>query len=228
MDVKCGWFVKRRFNIGKDEKEGCEKEVGDKCFFKTLFTRMRYGKMICGSIFSFRVHKRTVLQLAKKAKIKVIDSFQMNANDFKDNGRTSILRMDTNSTLIIKNFSFMYGADVIVFDGAVLELGENSFINSDCKIRCHKKIQIGDNCAISHNVTIMDGDGHSINGLTDDKPVMIGNRVWIGTRVTVLKGVHIGDGAIIAAGSVVTTDVPPKCMYAGIPAKLIKTGVNWK
>lgn len=61
-----------------------------------------------------------------------------------------------------------------------------------------------------------------------EQPVEIGNNVWIGVGATILKGVTIGDGAIIAAGSVVTKDIPARCLAAGVPAKVIKTDVEWE
>ena len=56
----------------------------------------------------------------------------------------------------------------------------------------------------------------------------IGNKVWIATNALILPGVSIGDGAIVAAGAVVTKDVPAKCMVAGVPARVIKSNVEWK
>ena len=115
-----------------------------------------------------------------------------------------------------------------MFKGAYLKLGKNSFINSGCKLRCHKEITIGDNCAISHDFTVMDSDAHALNGSRNTNPVHIGNHVWIGTRVTILNGVTIGDGAVIAAGALVTQDVPAGCLAGGIPAKVIKENVEWE
>lgn len=150
-------------------------------------------------------------------------------NRMGKNGRSSILRMDKESILqVYGDFSFFYGADIILFEGAKLELGKDSYINSDCKIRCRKNIIIGESCAISHDFTIMDSDFHKISGKDVSESVIIGNHVWTGTRVTVLKGVTIGDGCIIAAGSVVTKDIPPRCMAAGIPARVIKEDVIWE
>lgn len=145
-----------------------------------------------------------------------------------NNGRNVLLRMDEGSKLnVTGNARFFYGSDIILFKGATLEIG-NSFINSDCKIRCHESIMIGDDCAISHDFTVMDSDAHELNGDRSAKPVKIGDHVWIGTRVTVLKGVTIGDGAVIAAGSLVTTDVPSRTLVGGVPAKVLKEQVEWK
>lgn len=68
---------------------------------------------------------------------------------------------------------------------------------------------------------------HFLDMQKKTKPVKIGNHVWIGTRVTILKGVNIGDGAVIAAGSVITKDIPAGSLAAGVPAKIIRDKVIW-
>ncbi len=169
------------------------------------------------------------LKLNKSSVLKLGGNLVLGDNSLGKNNRSSILRMDDGTELITEgSFSFYYGADIILFKGAKLKLGKGGFINSDCKIRCHESITIGDYCAISHDFTIMDSDAHKINGVKSIKPIVIGNHVWIGTRVTVLKGVNVGDGAIIAAGAVVTKDVPANTMVAGVPAKVIKENVHWE
>jgi len=60
------------------------------------------------------------------------------------------------------------------------------------------------------------------------KLIVIGNQVWIGSGARILKGVIIGDNAIIAAGSIVTRDIPANCMAAGIPARVVRTNVSWE
>lgn len=174
--------------------------------------------------------KKSNFQLAKSAKIILNGTLMFSDNDINGSIRQSNLRMDNNSLLEIKkSFSVYYGADIILFKDAKLRLG-SGFFNSNIKIRCHKKIEIGDNVAISHDVTIMDSDAHDglWDGYEKTKPIKIGNHVWIGTRVTILKGVTIGDNAIIAAGSVVTKNVPNNTIVAGVPAKVIKININWK
>lgn len=180
-------------------------------------------------IKKIKKNKDNIFQLDKSVKILIDSELNLNANNFVRNKRTSILRMDKNTELVVKGcFSFMYGADIILFNNAKLVLGDNSFINSDCKIRCHEQITIGENCAISHDFTVMDSNAHELNGNRNTKPVHIGNHVWIGTRVTILCGVTVGDGAVIAAGSLVTKDVPSGSLVGGVPAKVLKEQVIWK
>lgn len=174
-------------------------------------------------------YKRTSLILDKNSKIELGGNLYLNSKSMKNNGRSTIIRLDEKSQLIIREgFSIYYDGDIILFPGARLELG-SGFFNSNVKIRCHKQITIGNNVAISHDVTIMDSDAHRIydDNYCMTKPVFIGNNVWIGSRSLIMKGVNIGDGAIVAAGSVVTKDVPPNTLVAGVPAKILKENIKW-
>jgi acetyltransferase-like isoleucine patch superfamily enzyme len=174
--------------------------------------------------------EKSVFILHKTSKIELHGKLITNANCIFPNGRSTIVRMDERSTLkTTGNFSVFYGGDIVVFKGALLELG-NGFCNSDTKIRCKHHVKIGNGVYISHDVTIMDTDAHLMGyrDYTMTKPVVIGNNVWIGTKATILKGVTIGDGAMIGAGAVVTKSVPPYCLAAGNPAKVIKEGIEWR
>lgn len=112
---------------------------------------------------------------------------------------------------------------------AKLHIGENTNIGDRSEIHVADSIEIGKNCAISWDVCIMDTDYHKFNdNICKSKPVKIGNHVWIGCRSTILKGVTIGDGAVIAAGSVVTKDVPANTCVGGNPAKILKENIYWE
>lgn len=109
--------------------------------------------------------------------------------------------------------------------GGRLEIGNRTYINSGTSICAKQLVRIGENCAIGNYSLIMDTDFHSVEdhqlpGIS--RPVMIHDHVWIGARVTVLKGVTIGCGAVVAAGAVVTKDVPPYSVVGGVPAHLIR------
>ena len=110
------------------------------------------------------------------------------------------------ASLEVGAFTIYAGANIVVNQGAKLSLG-SGYMNNDCEIVCFDSITIGDGVAISKHTVLRDSDNHTVKDLKDNTrqhtktaPIRIGNRVWIGRNVTVLKGVTIGDGAIIAAG----------------------------
>ncbi len=124
------------------------------------------------------------------------------------------------------------GCSIWVNENAVLKLGSGS-INNNLNLSCFERIEIGDDVAIAEHVTIRDSDNHQIlqKGCIVHpvaKPVVIGNKVWIGLNATILKGVTIGDGSIVAAGSVVNKDVPCGVLVSGVPASVIKTDLTWE
>jgi len=175
-------------------------------------------------------YRKSKVILSPTSKIKIGGQLKLNYNCIKGNGRTTILRMDDLSKLYINNnFDVFYGGDIICFKNSVLEIG-NGFCNSNVKIRCTKSIKIGKDVAISHDVTIMDSDTHRViqNDYNNTEPIVIGNHVWIGSRAMILKGVKIGDGAVIAAGAIVTNDVPSHSLVAGVPARVIKNNIKWE
>ena len=124
--------------------------------------------------------------------------------------------------LICANNQFYSGVRLEIGPGAVLTIGNGTYLNRNTVIVANKSVEIGNDCRISWDVVIMDSDQHEIPGKeSGDQPVVIGADVWIGCRAIILKGVHIGRGAIVAAGSVVTKDVPPYSVVGGVPAKVI-------
>lgn len=167
------------------------------------------------------------LILAEGARVEVESHLVLGDQCIKPNGRSTVLRMDEGSSFTARGSSIYYGADILLYKGARLEMGA-SFINSDALIRVHKRVTIGDGCAISFRFVCMDGNAHAIDGRRTVEPVVIADHVWIGAGVTVLPGVHIGEGAVVAAGAVVTRDVPPACLVAGVPARVIREHVSWE
>ena len=119
------------------------------------------------------------------------------------------------------------GFSITINQGSTLTLG-HGFINDGVTIDCFSGIRIGNGVAISKNVVIRDSDTHQVCGSgPKTAPIAIGNHVWIGMGAMVLKGVTIGDGAVIAAGSVVTRDVPPATLAGGVPARILRAGIDW-
>lgn len=119
--------------------------------------------------------------------------------------------------------------NVLLAGNGSLKIGDNTAINGDTIISCYDQIKIGSDVMIAPRCYILDID-HSYKHRDlpiskqgyDTAPIKIGDGVWLGTQVVITKGVTIGEGAIVAANSVVTKDIPPYTIYGGIPAKLIK------
>jgi len=116
-----------------------------------------------------------------------------------------------------------------VFPGAVIRLGNHVGLNGTA-LTAKRRIEIGDDTMIAANVIIVDSDFHTkwpperrwtIATQEYDEEVIIGRNVWIGMNTVVLKGTRIGDNSIIGAGSVVTGAIPPNCLAAGNPARVI-------
>lgn len=110
--------------------------------------------------------------------------------------------------------------------GKNIHIGDNVFINAGCKMQDQGGLYIGDDVLIGHNVvfaTLNHDENPQTRASLHPKPIHVGNKVWIGSNSTILQGVTIGDGAIIAAGAVVTKDVPENTVVGGVPAKIIKT-----
>ncbi len=123
-----------------------------------------------------------------------------------------------------------------LYSDPVLSIGSNTNINYCVEISVRKRVEIGSHCRIAGEVKIFDNNSHSIYYKNDRRmtkedvaPVKIEDYVWIGTRSVILKGVTIGRGAVVAAGSVVTKDVPAMSIVAGNPATVVsKIGENQK
>lgn len=134
------------------------------------------------------------------------------------------------------------GSEIFCSPRATVEIGSFTSIGARSQISAALGVSIGSHCLISTDVSIRDNNSHPIDPAarrrqfdeiahrnyidmwedSDCCNVRIGNDVWIGMRAMILKGVEIGDGSIVAAGAVVTKDVPPMTMVGGNPARVIK------
>jgi acetyltransferase-like isoleucine patch superfamily enzyme len=112
---------------------------------------------------------------------------------------------------------------------ALIEIGHNTRIHGTC-IHAYDSIKIGNNCLIAANCQIFDGSGHDLclsspqdrlKTVGGAKPINIEDNVWIGANCIILPGVSIGEGSVIAAGSVVTKDIPARTVAGGNPAQVV-------
>jgi acetyltransferase-like isoleucine patch superfamily enzyme len=106
--------------------------------------------------------------------------------------------------------------------GAIIRIGNGTYLNRNTTIVAHDRVEIGKNCKIAWDVVIMDTDQHAIPQMMNtNRPVVIGDDVWIGCRAIILKGVTIGARSVIAAGSVVTRSIPAETLAGGVPARTL-------
>jgi maltose O-acetyltransferase len=123
-------------------------------------------------------------------------------------------------------FSNTVTSEMVAYTGGRIEIGDNVFVNYGTSLSAHMLIRIGNDCQIGSYVCLMDNDYHRVEDrtqLSESRPIILCDNVWLGVRVIVLKGVTIGENSVIGSGSVVTKDVPPNCVAAGLPAKVIRT-----
>ncbi|WP_326838366.1 acyltransferase [Halomonas sp. 328] len=115
-----------------------------------------------------------------------------------------------------------------------LHIGADTVIGEGCYLSARgtrTRLEIGSDGMLSRNVRVMTGDGHDIHhqGRLINPPgsIRVGDHVWFADGATILKGVSLGDGAVVGLGSVVTQDVPPATIAAGNPARIIRQEIHW-
>lgn len=198
-----------------------------------------YFNLLRTFYYNLKLKEKGRIYVYKKAKINKKKSAKLN---IKARLFLGFIRAETSAILteialrdhakleINGDFKVYAGAKILIKENAQLYLG-GGYINSNTIINVSEKIHIGKGAAIAENVIIRDSDTHKILSNPNHKmtlPIIIEDNVWIGMNAIILKGVTIGKGSIIAAGSVVTKDIPAHCLAAGVPAKIIKENVEWK
>jgi len=135
------------------------------------------------------------------------------------NIRKILLRM---TNLKIGKGSFIM-RQVYIMSANKLQIGQYSHVNRGCLLDARGGLTMGDNVSVSHNVQLLSGghDAQSSNFIGQFRPIKIEDYAWLGAGCIILQGVHIGKGAVVAAGAVVTHDVEDYAIVGGIPARKI-------
>ena len=140
-----------------------------------------------------------------------------------------------NRLIIAKNAKIREVVINIRGNNCVIEIGENTTFGSAriINVGIDNSITIGKNCLFSDHIEIWASDTHSIFNDDDvminhEKPIVIKDSVWVGSRVIILKGVTIGPGSVIGMGSMVTKDIEPRTINVGSPSKKVKENIHWK
>lgn len=132
----------------------------------------------------------------------------------------------------IGDVTFFPGCRIVAVNGTLV-VRNGTMIHAPTYIFVARRVEIGERCLLARGITIMDSDWHKL-AIGDEKPkerieeVIIKDHCWIGQNAMILKGITIGEGAIVGANSVVTRDVEPRTMVVGNPARVIKENVAWE
>ena len=186
---------------------------------KTLLLKLKYGKQLQSNGAIRILGRLPVLKLPGSSKITL--------------GSKVVLNSDDNHS----NTALTYRCTLVCGLHGQIEIGDNTMMNGT-SITAYEKVVIGKNCQMASCSFITDTDFHPVNpqirereamgykvdhNVVNKKIVTIGNNVWIGWGVIILKGVTIGDNSIIAAGAVVVHDIPSNVVAAGNPASVVKS-----
>ena len=147
---------------------------------------------------------------------------------------TSVSVYGNNNRLVIDKKARFMGPCRITMEGdSTLLIGENTGIRDVQFVLKDADIVVGKLCMFSNHIVLRNTDSHKVISLEDNsvknKPrdIRLGEHVWIGQNVTILKGVSIGNDSVVALGTIVTKDVPANSIVAGVPSKVVKTGIKW-
>jgi len=195
-------------------------------------------------IWSFRLKRLAPFRINSEAVIRIDSSSEFNLDGRLVLGPNRSQQIVSGEKIVLSfgksskikfghSISFGPGVKMIVKNGGTLEVGNSTYFTSDMHIEVMNKVVIGNNCAISWGVTIIDNDHHQIvhqvaTERGNEGSVLIGNHVWIGCNSTILKNTVLGDNCIVAANSLVKGNFPDNCLIGGNPAKILKEHITWK
>lgn len=178
-----------------------------------------------------------------------IENSKVSHCSFRVNGKNNRIVIKNNADVAFHGITIDGDNNEVVYDGCLaiisvrirgngckVSVGKGSLLDESTSIICMGQniyVDIGPECMFAENVEIWASDTHLItdlegNPVNPSKPVVIGEHVWLGKGVKVMKGVTIGNNSVVGMGSIVTKDTPPHSVSAGNPAKVVKTGVDWK
>jgi len=208
--------------------------------FKTFYFNLKYFPfkvaiklpvLIGRQVFLSRMNGRVIINGPISTGLIQIGYGKVCITDFKRS--RAILEID--GDLIFNGRAFiMQGCKINVMQNAQLIIGDDFNMSVECVIIAQKKIQIGNSSGISWESLVMDTDFHHIydeDGIEFNQPkeIIIGDKVWVGCKCTLLKGAEIPSGSIVAANSMVTKKLTgEKSIFGGNPIRTLKSNITWK
>jgi len=208
--------------------------------FKTIYFNLKYFPfkvaiklpvLIGRQVFLSRMNGRVIINGPISTGLIQIGYGKVCITDFK----RSRAFLEIDGDLIFNGRAFiMQGCKINVMQNAQLIIGDDFNMSVECVIIAQKKIQIGNSSGISWESLVMDTDFHHIydeDGVEFNQPkeIIIGDKVWVGCKCTLLKGAEIPSGSIVAANSMVTKKLTgEKSIFGGNPIRTLKSNITWK
>lgn len=193
---------------------------------RTAAALLRGKRVLVGRSFTIRGLQR--IWLAEGATLRLgVDFFGFASH--RDRGLVRI----RGSLLVQGAVSFAPGCRVDVGDDSIVTIGDNTYLSPATRLVSQRAITIGRDCAIGWESQLLDDDFHSmsLNGgeyRPSGAEIRLGDHVWVGSRVTILKGSRIADHCVVASGATVLGVFDePRCLIAGSPARVVRRNVGW-
>jgi acetyltransferase-like isoleucine patch superfamily enzyme len=150
--------------------------------------------------------------------------------------REAVFRVGDNCTIKIMSGGLLNKMDIYCVSSASITVGARISCTWYTRLYAHEpaSITIGSDCLIASDVLISASDMHSIfdvktgERINNAESIVIGNHVWLAANVSIMKGAVVGSDSVVGAGSIVTGQIPSNCVVAGVPARVIRTGTNWR
>lgn len=206
-------------------------------YIKTIHINSRKNTFLQGG--KIRVEPNVTLDIHPSAKITVLSEFLLGHSEIKGFYYPTALKMEAGTELTIHGgpltrygnaaYPLRSGACIEIVNNGKLTIGQGAS-NVNLTIMCAKEITIGNGVRIGRNVSIRDFNGtHVIINDTyrNYAPVHIEDHCWLCTGCSIMPGVTIGEGSVVAANATVTRDVPPHSLVGGSPAKVLKENIEW-
>lgn len=202
------------------------------------WTKFLYYNFFCSKVMRkgkgyILPYPNAVIDLGRGAKIVLEDGhFVVNGNKPRGSRAEAFVKLREGATLLLHhNTTLNYNATIEIHKDATVEIG-SAYINSGAVVLAAERITIGDGVLVSREVFIYDADHHPIvnekgEQINPPRPVVIGDHVWIGLKCTLVRGTKIGEGAVIAANSLVGGKIKTGTMASGNPARSYSE-ITWR